>query len=148
MRSPAARRPRLPSHPNDGRASEASIQSRRISRQEVTFVCLAGAIVGVYDGAFTITFSFSPILLVAEGMAVGAAGFLVGSATWLVVASVQAGGIIVQRWGRPNPLMLAGVIVWSVCLLLLPLADPRGHPDRARPFSGSAGRGDTPLMFA
>jgi hypothetical protein len=44
-------------------------------------------------------------------------------ATWLVVASVQVGGILVQRWGRPSALMLAGVIVWGVCLLL-PSADP------------------------
>jgi predicted MFS family arabinose efflux permease len=112
------------SHPNDGRASAAGTQGRRISRQEITLVCLAGAIWGLYNGAFTITFSFSPILLVASGMAVGAAGFLVGSVTWLVVASVQAGGIVVQRWGRPNVLMLAGVIVWGACLLLLPSADP------------------------
>lgn len=111
-------------HSNDGTASSAGARSQRISRHEVALVCLAGMIWGLYNGAFTITFSFTPILLVEAGMTVGRAGFLVGLATWLVVASIQAGGIIAQRWGRPNALLLAGVIVWGLCLLLLPAADP------------------------
>jgi MFS family permease len=111
-------------HPNDGKASAAGVRGRRISRREVTLVCLAGMIWGLYNGAFTITFGFGPILLVERGVPVGGAGFLVGLATWLVVASIQAGGVIAQRWGRPNVLMLAGMIVWGICLLLLPSADP------------------------
>lgn len=111
-------------HPNDRAAGSAGAPSQRISRQEVALVCLAGMIWGLYNGAFSITFSFAPIFLVEGGTTVGRAGFLVGLATWLVVASVQAGGIIAQRWGGQNALLLAGVIVWGLCLLLLPAAHP------------------------
>jgi len=111
-------------HPNDGEAGTAGPRTEPISRQEVGLVCIAGVIWGLYNGAFTITFGFAPLLLVGSGIGVGEAGFLVGIATWLTVASVQAGGLIVQRWGRANVVMLAGVIVWGVCLLLLPSISP------------------------
>jgi MFS family permease len=110
-------------HPAE-RPGQTAAGAQRISGREVALVCLAGMIWGLYNGAFTITFSFTPILLVDLGLTVGRAGFLVGLATWLTVASIQAGGIIAQRRGRPNELLLAGLVVWGLCLLLLPRVDP------------------------
>jgi MFS family permease len=111
-------------HPNDGGLDAEGSRAERIARQEIGLVCIAGMIWGLYNGAFTITFGFTPLLLVETGLSVGEAGFPVGVATWLTVASVQAGGLIVQRWGRANVIMLTGVIVWGACLLLLPSASP------------------------
>jgi MFS family permease len=109
-------------HQNDGRAGgAASPGGGRISRREATLACLAGAIWGVYNGAFAITFAFAPLLLIATGLAAGAAGSMVAVATWLSVASVQAGGLIAQRWGHRTALLLTGTLGWGVGLLLLPL---------------------------
>lgn len=112
-------------HPNDGRsATSASSSSGGISHREVGLVCLAGAIWGVFNGAFIITFAFAPILLMEAGFTVGAAGSLVATTTWLSVASAQAGGFIAQRPGRRTALLLSGIITWGVGLLILPMAAP------------------------
>ncbi len=112
-------------HPNDGRASAAAAPGDgRISLREAALACLAGSIWGIFNGAFAITFAFAPILLVETGLTVGGAGTLVAVATWLSVASVQAGGLIAQRWGHRTALLLSGTAAWGVGLLLLPLAPP------------------------
>jgi len=112
-------------HPNDGGAAGAAAPpggGRSISRREAALACLAGTIWGVYNGAFSITFAFSPILLAGTGLTIGAAGSLVAVATWLSVASVQVGGLVAQRWGHRTALLLSGTVAWGVGLLLLPTA--------------------------
>ncbi len=112
-------------HPNDGGAGgAAATPGGRISRREATLACLAGAIWGVYNGCFSITFAFAPVLLIGTGLSAGAAGSLVAVATWLSVASVQAGGLAAQRWGHRTALLLSGTVVWGVGLLLPPWHRP------------------------
>ena len=108
-------------HPND---CAGPAQGGPISGQEIMLVCLAGAIWGIYNGAFAIMSGFTPIVLSAAGLSLGNAGFLVGLSTWLIVLSVQAGGVVAERWGHADALLVAGVIVWAACLLLLPTTDP------------------------
>ncbi len=108
-------------HPNDGGSGTATAGGvARVSRREVLLVCIAGAIWGIYNGAFAITFSFAPGFLIGSGRGVAEVGLLIGMVAWLVVVSVQAGGLLAQRWGRPGALMMVGTLVWSVGLLLLP----------------------------
>jgi len=109
-------------HPNDGKASASG--PRRISRHEIALISIAGAIWGIYNGAFAITFGFAPNLLVETGLTIGAAGSLLSLAAWLIVASVQVGGIVSQRWGHPIALMLLGTGGWGLGLLALPTVDP------------------------
>lgn len=111
-------------HANDGSGAGAVGGSASISRREVVLVCLAGTVWGLYNGGFSVAFGFAPIHLVGRGMGVAEAGLLVGIATWLVVVSVQAGGLIAQRWGRQDLLMVAGMTVWGGALALLPFVDP------------------------
>ena len=110
-------------HANDGKAS-APGSGQRISRRETALVCIAGAIWGLYNGAFAVMVGFAPNVLVAAGLTTGAASSLVGLTTWLLVASVHAGGIMAQRWGHPNALMLIGIGSWGIGMLLLPTVDP------------------------
>jgi cyanate permease len=110
-------------HANDGKAG-APGSGQRISRRETALVCIAGAIWGLYNGAFAVMVGFAPNVLVAAGLTAGAASSLVGLTTWLLVASVQAGGIMAQRWGHPNALMLIGIGSWGIGMLLLPTVDP------------------------
>ena len=113
------------SHANDGAAvarTEAPV--RLITQREGLLVCLAGAIWGLYNGAFTIALGFAPLFLVSEGSTVQDAGFLVALTTWLIVASVQAGGMLVQRWGRADVVLIGAVVASGVCLILLPSVEP------------------------
>ena len=74
-------------HANDGKAG-APGSGQRISRRETALVCIAGAIWGLYNGAFAVMVGFAPNVLVAAGLTAGAASSLVGLTTWLLVASV------------------------------------------------------------
>jgi cyanate permease len=103
-------------HPNDGAGTAAG---GAISSTEIALVCVAGAIWGILNGAFAVMFGFAPTFLTREGFSVAQAGFIVGIATWLVAASVQAGGFLAQAWKRPAHLMAIGALSWAGCLLVL-----------------------------
>ena len=105
-------------HPNDGRGVAAG---SKISAQEVVLVCVAGAIWGIFNGAFAVMFGFAPTFLAREGLGTTAAGLLIGTATWMVAVSVQAGGFLAQAWGRPSLLMSIGALGWAACLVALAL---------------------------
>jgi predicted MFS family arabinose efflux permease len=111
-------------HESDGRSSAGGGPGSRISRREIALVCMLGAIWGIFNGAFTIMISFTPIRLIASGLSIGKAGLIAGAVTWMVVASVQAGGIVAHRWGYQNLLMLGGIAAWGIGLLLVPSVEP------------------------
>lgn len=104
-------------HPNDGAA--AIPIGRTISRGEAGLVCIAGAMWGIFNGVFAVMFGFAPTFLAAAGFTPTRAGLIAGTATWLVVASVQAGGLLAQRGTRPLLLMAAGSLAWGGCLFVM-----------------------------
>jgi cyanate permease len=103
-------------HPNDGIGAAVA---GAISTTEIALVCLAGAIWGIFNGAFAVMFGFAPTFLAREGLTLAQAGLIIGTATWLVAASVQAGGFLGQAWGRPAVLMAVGALGWAACLAVL-----------------------------
>lgn len=113
-------------HPNEGGAAAAPGAGLvgRITSREVVLVCLAGAMWGIYNGAFGITFAFAPAYLIGSGFGTAPTGLLLGVMAWLMVASVQVGGMLAQRWGRPWLLMVVGVAAWGIGLMLLPWLPP------------------------
>ena len=111
-------------HPNDGKARTPVASAARISPREAAVVSLPGAIWGLTNGAYTIMISFAPILLMAGGRDIGTAGRIVGALTWLLVVTVQAGGLIAQRWGRRSLLMVGSIVGWCAALLLVQAVNP------------------------
>ena len=103
-------------HPNDG--AGAAIAGA-ISSKEIALVCLAGAIWGIFNGAFAVMFGFAPTFLARGGFSVAQAGLVIAVATWMVAASVQVGGFMGQAWKRPAHLMAIGAVGWAGCLSLL-----------------------------
>jgi cyanate permease len=113
-------------HPNDG----AAVAGTRPwpSLREIALVSLAGAQWGVFNGAFGVMFGFAPTLLAQRGMSPAAAGLLVGIATWALVASVQAGGMLAQRGLRPLLLMAVGAGGWAALLVAMVLSEALAGP--------------------
>jgi cyanate permease len=103
-------------HLNDG--SGAAIAGA-VSAREIALVCLAGAIWGIFNGAFAVMFGFAPTFLAREGAALAQAGVVIAIATWMVALSVQLGGFLGQAWKRPMHLMAVGALGWAGCLGLL-----------------------------
>ncbi|MBP0447504.1 MFS transporter [Roseomonas sp. SSH11] len=103
-------------HHNDSAGTEAA---GRISASDVLLMCLAGAIWGIFNGSVAVMMGFAPTFLTYEGHSAAQIALLVGATIWLSAASVQAGGVLAQRWGKHTLLMAAGALGWGACLALL-----------------------------
>ena len=92
-----------------------------LSFREVGLVSLAGVVWAFFNVAYAVMSGFAPSFLISRGESVADAGFIISLNTWLFVASVQIGGMLVQRWGRPNTIIVVGITVWGTGLVLMPL---------------------------
>jgi predicted MFS family arabinose efflux permease len=111
-------------HPNDGRSAAPMAARGPIARAEIALVCLAGAIWGLFNGAHAIFVGFTPILLVGRDFTVATAGLLVGAASWIGVVTIVLGGVVAQRWGHANALLVVSMSLCGACLLAVPATDP------------------------
>ncbi len=104
-----------------GVAGSADAKVFALSFREVGLVSLAGVVWALYNVAYAIMLGFAPSFLISRGESVAEAGFIISLNTWLVVASVQIGGMLAQKWGRTNTIMVVGITVFGAGLVLLPL---------------------------
>jgi MFS family permease len=111
-------------HANDRRLAAPNVATPQLPYGVAMMVCIAGIIWGFFNGAFGIVLGFAPLSLISAGESVSRAGLLVGVVTWLLVLSIQVGGILAQRWKRPNMLMFVGMMVAGVATLALPTTAP------------------------
>lgn len=105
----------------EGVASSNGAKISALSFREVGLVSLAGVVYALYNAAYAIMLGFAPSFLISRGMSVAEAGFNISLNTWILVASVQLGGMLAQKWGRTNAIMVVGITVFGAGLLLLPL---------------------------
>jgi MFS family permease len=106
-------------HANDRATSlQAAAPAVRLGRRELLLVCLAGAIWGLYNGGFSVMISFAPNALQSSGIAAAEAATVVALATWAVVLSIQAGGVLAQKWATAGALMVVGLAGWAACLVV------------------------------
>ncbi|MBW4982835.1 MFS transporter [Mameliella sp. CS4] len=88
----------------------------------LTGILIAGCVWGLYNGALAMVFAFGPALLVERGAALTQASGISSLVLWLAVVSVPAGGLIGDRIGRPNAVLLAGLAGFAVTFALALLA--------------------------
>jgi len=106
-------------HSNDRNPAAKFVLS--ISAQEAAMISLASMIWGLLNGAYGIYLGFSPIFLGSRGLGAAEAGFWVGLASWLAVASGIGGGAVVQRWGRDNLVFAASIGLSVACFAAVPV---------------------------
>lgn len=86
---------------------------------ELGMVSLAGMIWAIYNAAYMVTLSFAPLYLISTGMAPAQAASLMGIGVWVSILAVPLGGVISDRFGRPNLIIVAGALIWGLGLLLI-----------------------------
>jgi predicted MFS family arabinose efflux permease len=86
-------------------------------------VIVAGVIWGLFNGSFTMVFSFGPSMLHERGWSVAAAGSATSIVLWLVVFSVPLGGFLADRTGRHSAVLLGGLVAFAAMLLIAARAD-------------------------
>lgn len=94
----------------------------RMSRGELRLVCLAAMPWMLFNGGYSVLVAFLPTLFIARGYSIAAAGSLAGLQTLVIILSVQAGGILVQRFKAPNLVVAVGTLGWAFALGLLVLS--------------------------
>jgi MFS family permease len=84
----------------------------------------AGFAWGCFNASLVAIIVFGPGLLIARGMPLGDAGFIVSLAIWLTIVSIPLGGLLGDRLGRPNLMIVAGSLVAAAVTLLIPTISP------------------------
>ena len=72
-----------------------------------------------YNAAYQLVVSFLPSFLLETGSSLTSSGAMTGLNTAIMIASVQAGGVLLKRSSRPDLLCHAAIISWCASLLLL-----------------------------
>lgn len=81
-------------------------------------VVLAGLIWGLYNAALGMIFGFGPAMLAERGWSGSAASSATSIALWVVAISVPLGGLIADRTGRRNLVLVAGLLLFAAALVV------------------------------
>ena len=84
----------------------------------------AGFAWGCFNASLVAIIVFGPGLLIARGIPLGDAGFIVSLAIWLTIMSIPLGGLLGDRLGRPNFMIVVGSLVAAAVTLLIPVLSP------------------------
>ena len=95
-----------------------------ISNRELALITIAGLVWVLPNAGFIVVLGFTPALLIAGGMGLAAAGFLVGLMSWITIGSIPLGGWLTDRTGRGNGFIVTGVILNALAVALIPLGAP------------------------
>lgn len=94
----------------------------RLTRQELMFASLSGAVWTFYNVAYIIVVSFAPLLLADRGLAAANAALIASAATWPLVVSIPLGGVLADRTGRGEAIMHACFLGMAVCMPFMLMA--------------------------
>jgi MFS family permease len=98
-------------------AAGAARQRATMPRGVIVSLLAAGLIWAGYNVATTIAFSFGVTLLTEKGYSVTAAGSTVTLMLFLSMAAVPAGGLLADRTGRSNAILIAGLLAFAATLV-------------------------------
>ena len=85
-----------------------SARRARLPSREVGLAVSAGFAWGCFNASLVAVIAFGPGMLMARGLSLGDAGFVVSLAIWVTILSVPLGGLLTDRLGRPNLLIVVG----------------------------------------
>ena len=102
-----------------GDAAKAAERRVRLSGREIGLATSGGFAWGCFNASLVAVIAFGPGLLLARGTSLRDAGFVVSLAIWLTMVSVPIGGLLTDRLGRPNLLIVTGSLVAAFFTVLL-----------------------------
>jgi MFS family permease len=96
-------------------------QRVKLASGEIALATSGGFAWGCFNASLVAIIAFGPGLLTARGASLGDAGFIVSLAIWLTMLSVPLGGLLSDRLGRPNIVIVAGCLVAALVTTLIPM---------------------------
>jgi MFS family permease len=107
--------------PGAARAAGRPVELReRLAGRELALATSGGFAWGCFNASLVAIIAFGPGLLMARGATLADAGFTVSLAIWLTMLSVPVGGLLTDRLGRPDLLIVVGSLVAALVAALLP----------------------------
>jgi MFS family permease len=94
--------------------------TQRLDRGVTLSLVAVGMVWGLFNVGFAMIFSFGPSMLVERGWSIGAAGSAISVVLWLSAISVPLGGVLADRFARPQFVIVAAGIVTAALLFALP----------------------------
>lgn len=94
-----------------------TVEQQKLGGLKLVAVFIAGLIWGLYNAALGMIFSFGPAFLAERGWSGSAASSATSITLWLVAVSVPLGGIIADRSGRRNLVLVSGLLFFAVALI-------------------------------
>jgi predicted MFS family arabinose efflux permease len=91
-----------------------------LSRAEAGGVTLAAVVWTLYNVGLILIVSFGPTFLIARGLPLEEAAWMVSLGTWLGIATVPLGGYLAHRWGRPNLVMVVSLTAAGAICAVMP----------------------------
>ena len=90
----------------------------RLSLKVLVLMVAAGLIWGLYNASLSMVFSFGPSMLNERGWTVSEGSFATSLVLWLVALSVPLGGVIADRTGHYQTVLIGGLIAFGLMLLI------------------------------
>src|SRR5437667_5251816 len=112
---------RAPSRTAGGAAGAPPARRAGLAAREVGLAVSAGFAWGCFNASLVAVIAFGPGMLMARGLSLGDAGFVVSLAIWVTILSVPLGGLLTDRLGRPNLLIVVGSLGAALVTMLLPV---------------------------
>jgi MFS family permease len=107
--------------PAQGAAATAS--AARLDANTMTALSVAGLIWGLFNVGFAVIFSFGPTMLVERGWSLAQAGSIISIVLWFAVISVPMGGLLADRWKKPQVFLVVGALLFAGLMLLIVRTD-------------------------
>jgi len=93
--------------------------SGRPDVQAAMALVAAGLIWGLFNIGFAMIFSFGPSMLVERGWSITVAGSAISVVLWLTALSAPFGGVLADRTGRPDAVMLSSFLAIATLLIFV-----------------------------
>ena len=90
-----------------------------LSAREWRLLLIAALPWMLFNAAYQILVSFLPAFFLERGSSVAGAGATAALNTLLVIATVQVGGLLLKRLGRPDVLCHAAMVAWGITVAML-----------------------------
>ena len=95
-----------------------------ISRPELWLTSIAGTAYAYLGTGYVVFMSFTPLLLIEQGLSVASAGVLVGFVAVVSIGSVPLGGYLTDRVGKPNWFITVGAVGAGAACFMVPVWGP------------------------
>jgi MFS family permease len=100
-----------------GAPAAQKVNLRGLARKEWVLLGATSLSWAIYNASYVLLVAFLPLYFVHAGMSIVASGSITALNTILVIVSVQAGGVLVQRFGHADAIVYAGLGGYAVAAI-------------------------------